>query len=127
MPRTTLAQLARRRFAALRNRVRRALPQRPSAAARGYDARWRRRRLIQLRREPLCRICRAQGRLTPATEVDHIIPLNAGGPDAFENYQSTCARCHRLKTVREDGGFGNERRVRPRQESPDDDRSDLQH
>ncbi len=125
MPRTTLAQLAKARFAALRAKVSSATPQRPSASARGYDARWRRRRLIQLRREPLCRICKAQGRLTPATEVDHIIPLNAGGPDTFANYQSACTSCHSKKTAREDGGFGHAPRRRDRQELPGDDAPDL--
>ena len=106
MPRTTLAQLAKQRFTDLRAKTRSTLPQRATPAERGYDARWRRRRLIQLKREPLCRICKAQGRITPATEVDHIVPLSAGGPDAFSNYQELCASCHAKKTVREDGGFG---------------------
>ncbi len=125
MPRTTLAQLAKARFAELRRRVKSSIPDRPTAQQRGYDARWRRRRLIQLRREPLCRICRAAGRLTHATEVDHIIPLNAGGPDTFANYQSTCGTCHRRKTVSEDGGLGHPRRARSAQEAPHDDASDL--
>lgn len=125
MPRTTLAQLAKARFAELRGKARDSVPPRPTPAQRGYDARWRRRRLVQLRREPLCRICKAEGRFTPATEVDHIIPLNAGGPDTFENYQSICGRCHRLKTVREDGGLGNRRRTRSAQDTAHDDAPDL--
>ncbi|MDL2207048.1 HNH endonuclease, partial [Eubacteriales bacterium OttesenSCG-928-N13] len=47
---------------------------RESAAARGYDAKWQRERLRFLRTNPLCVRCRAEGRLAPATVVDHIVP-----------------------------------------------------
>jgi 5-methylcytosine-specific restriction protein A len=36
--------------------------------------RWRRLSLAQLRREPLCSYCQAQGRITPATVADHVVP-----------------------------------------------------
>ena len=32
---------------------------------------WKRIRLEQLKREPLCRFCREMGKTTAATEVDH--------------------------------------------------------
>ena len=55
--------------------VKRALDrQRPSAARRGYGPRWRRARAAFLARHPLCAACRAQGRVVPATVVDHVVP-----------------------------------------------------
>lgn len=71
---------------------------RGSRSARGYDERWYRIRRMHLAREPLCRHCGERGRLTPATEVDHILPLRSGGTHADENLQSLCKRCHSRKT-----------------------------
>ena len=48
--------------------------QRPSAARRGYGPRWRRARAAFLAQHPLCAACRAQGRVVPATVVDHVVP-----------------------------------------------------
>ena len=58
----------------LRQRRGRPAEHRGSAAARGYDAAWRKARAAQLRGEPLCRFC---GDL--ATVADHARPLNQGG------------------------------------------------
>ncbi len=33
-----------------------------------------------------------------ATEVDHIVELDAGGTDDLENLQPLCTSCHRAKT-----------------------------
>ncbi|MCU0938497.1 MAG: hypothetical protein MUC86_05010 [Burkholderiaceae bacterium] len=58
-------------------------------------ARWRRLRLRQLQREPLCRVCQQEGRITLATICDHVAPHRGdmarfwGGP-----FQSLCKRCH---------------------------------
>lgn len=82
---------------------------RDSASARGYDARWRRERLRYLRANPLCVTCREDGRLTPATVVDHIVP-HCGDEALFwdrTNWQAMCKCCHDTKTAAEDGGFGN--------------------
>lgn len=56
---------------------------------------WRRLRAHVLDQEPLCRLCMAKGRVTAATEVDHIIPLHKGGLE-FEasNLRPVCAECH---------------------------------
>ena len=42
---------------------------------RWYNSKqWKALRKYQLAREPLCRMCGASGRLTPATVVDHVTP-----------------------------------------------------
>lgn len=72
---------------------------RGTAASRGYDARWRRVRAAIIATEPLCRHCATRGIATPATEVDHITPLSAGGERlATWNLQPLCTACHSRKT-----------------------------
>lgn len=71
---------------------------RASAAARGYDARWRKQRSAYLRHNPLCVMCEAHGVTTAATLVDHIVPLADGGTHAVGNLQSLCVQCHARKT-----------------------------
>ena len=51
--------------------------------------------------EPLCRVCKAQGKLTPAEEVDHIVPLAWGGSDVRRNKQALCKPCHGAKSAAE--------------------------
>jgi len=77
---------------------------RPSAAARGYDQKWRRIRAAFLKKYSVCVVCGNQ-----AMEVDHIMPLEAGGTNDWDNLQALCKRCHSQKTNRFDGGFGNRR------------------
>jgi 5-methylcytosine-specific restriction protein A len=69
------------------------------------NRRWRKLRASVLASEPLCRACRTMNRTTPATQVDHITPISAGG-EAYDraNLQSLCASCHSKKTTRQDGG-----------------------
>lgn len=74
---------------------------RGNSAARGYDARWRKRRACGLAQEPLCRECRKRGLVVEATERDHIIAKSDGGSDGDENIQSLCKPCHSAKTARE--------------------------
>ena len=73
---------------------------RGGAAARGYDNKWNRARKLYLQKHPLCTECQKEGRLTPATVVDHIIP-HRGDEKLFwdeQNWQPLCARCHDRKT-----------------------------
>lgn len=65
-----------------------------------HSAAWARLRADILAEEPLCRHCKAQGKLTPATEVDHIVDSRADYSDdnSRENLQSLCKPCHSLKT-----------------------------
>jgi len=72
---------------------------RGSAAARGYDRRWRRLRKAFLAAHPFCARCGA-----PATDVDHIIPKAAGGADDWTNLQALCHACHSRKTQRQSMG-----------------------
>ena len=55
---------------------------RGNAAERGYDGKWRSARALFLKKNPLCVKCRENGKLTPATVVDHIIP-HRGDPVLF--------------------------------------------
>lgn len=58
-------------------------------------ARWLKLRLIHLSAEPLCRMCRDEGRITPAKVVDHI-KAHKGDPVLFYGgpFQSLCKPCH---------------------------------
>lgn len=60
------------------------------------------RQRVLLRDRGLCVACRAQGLVTVATEVDHIVPLSEGGGDNESNLQSLCKPCHDAKSA-EDG------------------------
>lgn len=81
---------------------------RGSASSRGYDRQWRKARSRYLAEHPLCVQCLAEGRVTSATIVDHIIP-HKGDRRLFwdeGNWQSLCKSHHDAKTAREDGGLG---------------------
>ena len=72
---------------------------RGGADARGYNARWRRARIAFLQKHPLCAECQREGKLTPATVVDHIIP-HRGDQRLFwdkTNWQPLCKDCHARK------------------------------
>lgn len=74
---------------------------RKSRQARGYGRAHDLMREVVLREEPLCRLCKAQGRVTASVIADHIKPLSEGGTGDRENYQGCCAACHKAKTARE--------------------------
>ena len=83
-----------------------------SSAKRGYGYRWQKLRNCFIAQHPFCEQCMKQGRLTLATDVDHIKP-HRGDPILLfdeENLQALCHACHSRKTASEDGGFGNERK-----------------
>ena len=70
-------------------------------------ARWLAIRRLQLQSEPLCRMCRARGKLTPATVADHVTP-HRGDAEVFWNgaLQSLCATCHSGAKQAEERGSG---------------------
>lgn len=91
-----------RRALPKRDRSATAETDRPSACQRGYDARWRKRRLSFLRENPLCAECERRGKVEAATVVDHVVP-HRGDKELFDdedNWQSLCKRCHDRKTAR---------------------------
>ena len=53
------------------------------------------------RDDHLCQPCRRAGRLTLATEVDHVTPRSLGGSESPGNMQAICRQCHRRKTAAE--------------------------
>lgn len=71
---------------------------------RGYTYEWRRASKAYLKEHPLCAECLLNGKLTPATVVDHIIP-HRGDRRLFwdkNNWQSLCKPCHDAKTLKEE-------------------------
>ncbi|RBO52972.1 HNH endonuclease [Rhodovulum sp. BSW8] len=86
---------------------------RPSASERGYGRGWKalRKRVMQ-RDSWLCQPCLRTGRVTPATECDHVVPKAQGGTDDEGNLQAICADCHKAKTERE-AAEARGRRLRP--------------
>ena len=82
---------------------------RPNAAARGYDARWRRTSAAFLRANPRCIDC---GK--PAKHADHapisraeLVRRGDPNPDAWHHLQPRCHPCHSARTAAHDGGYGN--------------------
>lgn len=75
---------------------------RPIAPAlRGYGSAHRRARRRILAEEPHCRLCKQEGRETPATFLDHIHPRCLGGSDDPSNLQPLCRDHHLVKSGRE--------------------------
>jgi 5-methylcytosine-specific restriction enzyme A len=95
----------------------RALPprepvKRESAAARGYDRRWRKARAAYLATHPLCVQCEWSGEVTAATVVDHIVQHEGQQDRLFwdqRNWQALCKPCHDAKTMREGGWHAKKR------------------
>lgn len=84
---------------------------RGTTAERGYGGAWQRARKGYLAHHPLCVHCLADGTVTAASVVDHIVP-HRGDQTLFwdhDNWQALCKACHDRKTATEDGGFGNDR------------------
>lgn len=83
-----------------------------AAVQRETSWRWKQKRDRVLQREPLCRICRSEDRVTAATEVDHIIGLAFGGSLDETNLQPLCHDHHAEKTARENAALnGRDDRV----------------
>lgn len=85
---------------------------RPTSATTGawlYGRQWRKARAVYLAEHPLCVACEREGRVTAATDVDHVIP-HRGDERRFwdeTNWQALCKTHHGRKTAAEDGGFAN--------------------
>ncbi|WP_250636649.1 HNH endonuclease [Desulfotruncus alcoholivorax] len=71
---------------------------------------WQRLRKQKLAINLLCEHCEREGKVTPATVVDHIVPIKEGGAALdINNLQSLRRSCHDSKTAREDGRWGNKK------------------
>ena len=58
------------------------------------------RKQVLERDEYQCVMCRAEGKVEAAKDVDHIVPLFKGGAALDpSNLQGLCRACHRLKTA----------------------------
>ena len=65
--------------------------------------RWRRIRKAQMEREPLCRMCKAKGRIKAARVCDHIAPHKGDEALFFSGpFQSLCTTCHDSVKQREE-------------------------
>lgn len=79
--------------------------QRGTRTERGYSNQWGKYRLQYLKLNPLCVHCLNKGIYTPATIVDHIIPINGDSDVLFWvdfNHQALCHSCHNTKTFKHD-------------------------
>ncbi len=65
---------------------------RGSAASRGYGGEWRRVRLEQLKKQPLCEECLQVERIEIATTVHHIDHDQRNNNPS--NLMSMCRKCH---------------------------------
>lgn len=72
-----------------------------AATPRTRGRKWMNRRERWLMDNPLCCDCQAEGKVSQGEEVDHIVPLWAGGADDESNYASRCKPHHAAKTARE--------------------------
>lgn len=78
-----------------------------------HTGRWLRLRRDQLSRNPLCERCAEEGRITPASEVHHVVPVEEGLTATEKetlmfspsNLASLCHDCH-VRTHTEMGRSG---------------------
>lgn len=68
-----------------------------------YGRVWKKIRAQFLLQHPLCIQCEKEGRLTPAREVHHILPLADGGTNEQGNLLALCKSCHSKITI----GYSN--------------------
>lgn len=68
--------------------------ERPYDSSERYGAAWRRIRNRYIQAHPLCEACLKHGRMTPSTEVHHILPLEKGGTHDEDNLMALCKPCH---------------------------------
>ncbi len=73
--------------------------QRDPATNKRYGRAWKRIRDRYIKAHSLCEQCRKDGRLTPAEEVHHILPLSQGGGNETGNLMALCKPCHARITV----------------------------
>lgn len=72
-----------------------------------YGNKWRKVRKRYVEEHPLCEMCEQQGKITPAEEVHHIVPISQGGTHDQENLMSLCKSCHSGVTANDGGRWGS--------------------
>ena len=89
-------------------------------------AHWKRLRLKKLHAQPLCECCKGKDKITPATEVHHITPVESVTTIEqmeilmfdYNNLMSLCSNCHHaihagmFTHTKENVKKANERRTR---------------
>ena len=80
--------------------------QRDPASNKRYGRAWKRIRDRYIKSHPLCEECRKQGKLTPAEEVHHILPLSKGGDNEKSNLMALCKSCHSRITAESGDRWG---------------------
>ena len=67
-----------------------------------HTARWRRVREAHIKKNPLCVMCLAEGKVTQGVIVDHIVEIQDGGDlTSPDNLQTLCRYHHNFKTSQE--------------------------
>jgi len=74
--------------------------QRDPETNKRYNSIWRKIRKEFIKSNPLCKICKQDGKLTPAQEVHHVIPLSENGTHDISNLQSLCKYHHSSESTR---------------------------
>ena len=79
--------------------------ERKAQKAKYASKQWRQFRQIHLSKNPICARCYSLNKITPATDVDHIVPHKMD-PDKWmgNRFQSLCKSCHSIKTGLEQRG-----------------------
>jgi 5-methylcytosine-specific restriction protein A len=66
---------------------------------------WKKQRIIQLSKEPLCAACLLEGKVAQAIAIDHVFPHRQDQNKFKTNiFQSLCQSHHTLKTQEENKG-----------------------
>ena len=80
--------------------------ERDPASKKRYGYQWQKVRARFLAAHPLCAECMAHGRVTPASEVHHILPLSRGGTHDEANLAALCKPCHSTISARDGDRWG---------------------
>jgi len=67
---------------------------RDPATRKRYGSAWRKVRDYYRAAHPLCEMCKAEGKLTPAKHVHHKVELSVGGTNDYDNLSSLCVAHH---------------------------------